>query len=71
MYVDVTYTFHCTVDGCDVTETQHAEHIPWFAAAALPLPSPPAGWVEVGVMFFCPKHRLLLSVDGHEQEVLA
>lgn len=67
MYMlDVTYGFHCTVGGCDVTAVDHHDHV---LSGRLPAPKLPTGWRLVGVLIFCPRHTLLLSVDGQPQEL--
>ena len=66
MRVDVTYTFHCTAAGCDVTDVDHHDHV---SSLRLPAPRLPHGWQLFGVLVFCPRHSLLLQVDGVAQDV--
>jgi hypothetical protein len=61
MRVDVTFTFHCSADGCDVTDVDHRANV---STLRLPVPREPAGWTEMGLLLFCPRHTLLLQVDG-------
>jgi hypothetical protein len=63
MQVDVTYTFHCVVAGCDVTATQHQESCRYAPGGALPLPRLPPRWLDLGPYIFCPRHAVVLSVD--------
>jgi hypothetical protein len=70
MYVDLTFTFHCSVGGCHETDTQHFEYVRTVFGTHLPHPTvPPAGWVQMGVLLFCPRHTLMLTVDGQEQVI--
>jgi len=64
MRVDLTYTYHCDLAGCDVTETQHVEDV---VASLVPPPHAPRGWVEIGRYLFCPRHVFLLQIDGQTQ----
>lgn len=68
MKVDVTYGFTCTASGCDVTDVDHHDAV-W--TGHLPQPRLPAGWQLFGVLVFCPRHTLLLQVDGQAQAVEA
>jgi hypothetical protein len=66
MRIDVTYGFHCSADGCDVTEVDHRSDIPEHR---IPSPRLPQGWLEVGLLLFCPRHTIMLQVDDHTQEL--
>ena len=66
MRIDVTYTFHCTAAGCTNTDVDHHDHV---SDRHIPRPDLPQGWQLFGVLVFCPRHTLLLQVDGHEQDV--
>jgi len=66
MRVDVTYTFKCCVSGCDVTDVDHRSNVSTYR---IPEPREPAGWTEVGALLFCPRHTLLLTVDGHQETI--
>lgn len=66
MRVDVTYSFKCTASGCDVTDVDHRSDV-W--SQRIPPPRLPTGWQLFRVLVFCPRHTLLLQVDGQEQEV--
>jgi hypothetical protein len=61
MRVDCTYTYHCDVAGCPVTQTEHWEYV---AQSLLRQPSPPRGWTAMGALLFCPRHTILLQIDG-------
>lgn len=61
MRIDVSYLFHCTASGCDVTDVDHHADVSTFR---LPAPRLPVGWRLFGALVFCPRHMLLLQVDG-------
>jgi len=67
MRVDVTYTYHCSAAGCGVTKSEHFEDQTYGGGMHLRLPDVPRGWLELGLLMFCPIHTVLLSVDGHEE----
>jgi hypothetical protein len=71
MRVDITYTVHCCIADCDVTATEHFEQCPVLFGSTLPPPSVPRAWLEIGALLFCPKHVLLLHVDGHHLPLTA
>lgn len=64
--IDVTYGFRCTASGCPETDVDHHDHVP---ATHLPQPQLPKGWQVFGLLVFCPKHTLMLQVDGQAQAV--
>ena len=66
MRIDATYTFHCTAAACEETAVDHHDHV-W--SQHLPRPKLPPGWHLFGVLVFCPRHTLLLQVDGEAQTV--
>jgi hypothetical protein len=63
MRVDVTFLFSCSVEGCDKTEVQHRSNV---SSYRIPVPWEPSGWTEAGRLLFCPRHTLMLQVDGQE-----
>jgi len=59
MTLDCTYTYHCSIAGCDSTETQHVEAVP---RSAIPEVAAPPGWHEYGTLLLCPLH--VVMIDG-------
>jgi hypothetical protein len=68
MRVDVTYTFRCTVRGCDQAEVQSWPQQWLLYDHRLPCPVVPLGWAVLGTLLLCPRHHTTLVVD--EEEVL-
>jgi len=66
MRLDATYTWHCDIASCPITETRHLEDI---SELRLPPPVPPQGWQQVNRLLFCPRHTLLLTIDGETQSL--
>jgi len=61
MTLDATYTYHCSIAGCDSTETEHMEAVP---KTQIPSPMAPACWREFGTLLLCPRH--VIMIDGVE-----
>jgi len=59
MTLDCTYTYHCSIAGCDQNATQHSEGV---AKTAMPVPEAPTGWHEFGTLLICPLHSVM--IDG-------
>jgi hypothetical protein len=60
--VSVRYTFSCSAAGC--TERDVQEYVRVREHVHVPHPVPPPGWVEIGLLGFCPRHSLVLQIDG-------
>jgi hypothetical protein len=66
MRVDVVYTFRCSVEGCNVTDVRHHSDV---SSYRIPAPWEPSGWTEAGRLLLCPRHTLMLEVDGEKVPV--
>jgi hypothetical protein len=69
MHVDVTYTLRCTASGCEATDIQSWPQQWLTYGHPLPLPLEPLGWVCIGTLLLCPRHQIMLLVDGQDVAV--